>query len=176
MISEDIQGNKERYLAMMAEHGTMSPEDIVASVRETQADLHAVFSSASLDQAAIKPAPDEWSLLELARHATFTERLVIKLVHNMARGEFPTAEDLEGSGIGMMPDDDRGYAEVLDDLALRNAALLDAVRALPDDPNIELKAPHPFFGPLNCKEWTGFQRVHDLDHIQHARKILTSMA
>ncbi len=176
VISQDIQSNKERYLALMAGHGTMSPEDIVVSVTETQTELHAIFSSASVEQAARKPAPDEWCLLELARHADFTELLIGKLVHLLARGEIPTAEDLAGSGIGMMPDDDRGYAEVLDDLALRNVALLDAVRALPDEPNVELKAPHPFFGLLNCKEWAGFQRVHDLDHIRHSRKILTSMA
>ncbi len=177
MVSADIETNRERYLAIMAEHGTMTPEDIVVSLTETQAELHAIFSSASVEQADIKPAPEEWCLLELARHAAFTERLVIKLVHHLARSEFPSAEDLEGSGIGMMPpDDDRGYAEVLVDLAAKNAAMLDAVRALPEHPNVELQAPHPFFGQLNCKGWAGFQRVHDLDHIQHSRKILAGMA
>ncbi len=176
VISQSIQSNKERYLAIMAEHGAMSPAEIVVSVSETQTELHAIFSSATIEIAARKPATDEWCLLELVRHAGFTELLVGKLVHLLARSEIPTAEDLKGSGIGMMPDDDRAYAEVLDDLALKNTALLEAVRALPDEPNVELKAPHPFFGPLNCKEWAGFQRVHDLDHIQHARKILAGMA
>ena len=177
MVSEDIEANRDRYVAIMDQHGTMSPEELVASLSEKQAELHAIFSSASVEQAVRKPTPEEWSVLELARHAAFTERLVGKLVHHMARSAFPPAEDLEGSGIGMMPpDDDRGYAEVLDDLALNNAALLDAVRGLPDEPDVEMKAPHPIFGPLNCKEWAGFQRVHDLDHIQHARKILAAMA
>jgi len=177
MVSEDIQANRERYVAIMDRHGTMSPEEIVASLSEKQAELLTVFSSVSVEQAVRNPAPEEWSLLELARHAAFTERLVGKLVHHMARSAFPPTVDLEGSGIGMMPaDDGRGYAEVLDDLALKNTALLDAVRGLPDEPNVEMKAPHPIFGPLNCKEWAGFQRVHDLDHIQHARKILAGMA
>lgn len=175
MISQDIRSNRDRYLAIMAEHGTLAPQDIVASVSETQADLHAVFSSASVEVAARKPAPNEWCLLELVRHAAFTERLVGKLIHHLARDAYPSAEDFEGAGIGMMPDDDHGYAEVLDDLALKNAALLDEVRDLPDAPNVEMKADHPFFGPLNCKEWAGFQRVHDLDHIQHARKILADI-
>lgn len=176
MVSKDIQGNRKRYLDIMHAHGTMSPDDIVASLTETQSELLAVFRSASDEQAARKPAPDEWSLFELARHTDFTERLIAKLIHNLARSGFPSAEDLEGSGLGMMPPDDgRTYAGVLDDLATRNTALLDAIRGLPDEPNLELQAPHPFFGPLNCKGWAGFQRVHDLDHIQHARKILAEM-
>ena len=69
MISEDISSKRKHYLAIMAEHGTMSPEDIVTSLVETQTELHAIFSSASVEQAGVKPAPDEWSLLGLARHA-----------------------------------------------------------------------------------------------------------
>jgi len=174
-ISEDIQNNRDRYLAIMHEHGTMSSDDIVASLSESQAELHATFNSASPEQAARKPGPDDWSLLELARHAVFTERLIAKLVHHLARGDFPSAEDLQGAGIGMMPpEDSRSYSDVLNDLALKNAAILDAARGLPADSNLELKAPHPYFGPLNCKEWAGFQRVHDLDHIQHAHKLLVT--
>ncbi|MEX0750320.1 MAG: DinB family protein, partial [Dehalococcoidia bacterium] len=93
----------------------------------------------------------------------------------LARGTTPPAEDLVGAGIGMIPaDDGRPYAEALAELRQRNADLLDAVRSLPDAPNLEMQLPHPFFGPLNCLEWAGFQRVHDLDHIQHARRIIAA--
>jgi hypothetical protein len=113
---------------------------------------------------------------ELARHAAFTQRLIAKLVHTLARGTMPAPEDFAGAGIGMMPDDDgRSYGDILRELGEMNDALQTAVRELPDDPNVEMKLPHPFFGPLNCKEWAGFQRVHDLDHIQHAQKILAAV-
>jgi hypothetical protein len=92
----------------------------------------------------------------------------------MARSSPPAAEDLEGAGIGMMPRDDRrGYFEVLDYLGSMDRDLLHVVGGLAA-PDMEMKLPHPFFGPLNCLEWAGFQRVHDLDHIQHARKILSA--
>jgi hypothetical protein len=77
----------------------------------------------------------------------------------------------------MMPaDDGRSYEHVLEDLRARNADLLRAVESLPAQPDVEMRLPHPFFGPLNCLEWAGFQRVHDLDHIQHAHKILATLA
>ena len=159
----------------MHDHDTKSREQIIESVRETQAELLGIFSGTSAARAARKPADDEWSLHELALHAVFTERLIAKLIHHAARGTNPPAEDLEGAGIGMMPkDSDRTYEEVIDDLRRVNEDLLDAVRGLPEEPDREMKPAHPFFGPLNCLEWAGFQRVHDTDHIQHAEKILTA--
>jgi len=176
MVSEDIIQRKDEYLQVMAEHGAMSPEEIVASVQTTQECMIDVFGRASEAQALHKPAPDEWCLRELALHAVFTERLIAKIIHHGARGAIPPAEDLEGAGIGMMPDDDgRSYAAILDDLRRMNVELLDAVRALPEQPDREMKLPHPFFGPLNCLEWAGFQRVHDTDHLQHAERILASI-
>lgn len=177
MVSEDIQRNRDLYIQVMRDHGTMARDAIVASVTETQAELLSVFDAAAEEVATRKPAPDEWCLRELAMHAEFTERLIAKLIHHAARGELPPAEDLEGAGIGMMPEDDgRSYREILDDLRRANVDLLEAVRSVPDDPDREMTPPHPFFGPLNCLEWAGFQRVHDMDHIKHSRKILAAVS
>ncbi len=178
MVSEDIQARRDEYLAIMHAHGTKSPEAIVASVRETQATLLAIYRSVQEDIAQLKPAPEEWSLRELAIHTVFTERLIAKLIHHIARSSAPSAEDLEGAGIGMMPKDDEGrsFSQIVDDLERTNVTLLQAVRDLPDVPDMAMQLPHPFFGPLNCLEWAGFQRVHDLDHIQHARKILAAVS
>jgi hypothetical protein len=176
MVSQDIRDNKDRYVALMQAHGRMECDAIIASVRETQAELLALLKSASDEQALRAPAPGEWCLRELAMHAVFAERLVAKIIHHGARGEAPSAEDLAGAGIGMMPrDEGQTYAELIDALQRTNEEVATSVRELPASPNMEMKMPHPFFGPLNCKEWAGFQRVHDLDHIQHARRILAGV-
>jgi hypothetical protein len=136
----------------------------------------AIFESASEEQALRAPTAGEWGLRDLAIHAVFTERLIAKIIHHGSRGEVPSAEDLAGAGIGMMPpEDNRPYEEIIDALRRTNADLLASVRTLPESPNMEMKMPHPFFGPLNCLEWAGFQRVHDLDHIQHGRRILRAV-
>ena len=175
MVSEDIQRRRDEYMEVMREHGRKAPADIVTSVAETQCALLELFGSVAEAQAIRRPAPDQWSLHELALHAVFTERLIAKLIHHWARGGMPPAEDFEGAGIGMMPRADaRSYAEVLRDLSSVNNELLNSVRNLPEHPNAEFVAPHPFFGPLNCLEWAGFQRVHDTDHLQHGEKILSA--
>jgi len=176
VVSQDIQDSRDAYMKLMRGHREKSPSEIIASVSETQRELLAILISVDEPQALVQPAPDEWSLRDLALHAVFTERLIGKLIHHAARGGVPPREDLEGAGIGMMPNDDgRSYAEVLADLAIMNTALLDAVRDLPERPDVVMQGSHPFFGPLNCLEWAGFQRVHDTDHIQHARKIIAAI-
>ena len=176
MVSQDIQDNRERYMEIMRAHGLMRPDEIVASVEETQSELLSVFETATEEVALRRPAEDEWGMRDLVAHAVFTERLIAKIIHHGARGEVPSAEDLAGAGIGMMPPEEmRSYGELLDALRATNADVIAAVRGLPESPNMEMKMPHPFFGPLNCKEWAGFQRVHDLDHIQHGRRIMAAV-
>ena len=177
MVSQDIQDRRDAYIEIMRAHAEKSPAEISDSVRETQSRLLGVLDGWTDADALWKPAPDEWCIRELALHALFTERLVAKLVHYTARGAFPPAADLEGAGIGMMPaDDGREYRRVLDDLRAANEALVATLQEIPDEPDMKMQAAHPFFGRLNCLEWAGFQRVHDLDHIQHAEKIRAGFA
>jgi len=49
--------------------------------------------------------------------------------------------------------------------------LLAFVGTLSADSNVEARFDHPFFGPLNCREWAVFQRVHDGDHAQQVEQI-----
>jgi hypothetical protein len=175
MVSEDIQRRRDEYTQLMRDHAAMRPAEIVESVRASQAQFLEIMRAVREEQALRKPAPEEWSLRELALHAAFTERLIAKLIHHTARREIPAAADLEGAGIGMMPPDDgRPYAGVLDEIERMNAEIIAAIESLPASPDLEFRLAHPFFGQLNSHEWAGFQRVHDTDHIQHARKIIAA--
>jgi hypothetical protein len=77
----------------------------------------------------------------------------------------------------LLEDDGRPFAEYVAELRDVNARMLAAIDGLPTDDSINttMTAAHPFFGELNCLEWTVFQRVHDEDHVQHAQKILASV-
>lgn len=175
-ISDEIQARRDEYLQLMHDHGLKTRDEIAASVQQSQTELHKIFSSCTAPRASTDPADGEWSMRELARHAVFTEQLIAKLVHHLSRGTTPPAEAFEGAGIGMISKDDgRGYDAILRDLTAANGDMIAAIRALPEQPNTELKLPHPYFGPLNALEWAGFQRVHDTDHIQHAQKILAAV-
>ena len=52
IVSQDIEQRREQYLLMMHDHGTKSREQIIESVRETQAELLGIFSGAGRAEAA----------------------------------------------------------------------------------------------------------------------------
>lgn len=174
MLPQDV---RERVTAYIQHQGGKSREAIVSLVQTSQQRyLDAV---GALDDAAAgkKPAPDEWSVRELLRHVVLAEQDVTALVQHLSRGEVPPPAIAGRRGIGTMIDDDaRPFSALVDQLRDVNGAMLRTIGKLPEAPNLEMKAPHPFFGPLNCMEWAVFQRVHDEDHTQHAQKILAATA
>ena len=69
-------------------------------------------------------------------------------------------------------DDARPFDGWIVDLRTANDKMIETILHLPVTPDLTVTPAHPFFGPLNCREWAAFQRVHDEDHVQHAEKIL----
>ena len=163
---------RDRVTSYIQHQGKKSPSAIVDLVRTSQERYIETIGAVADDVAARKPAPEEWSVRELTRHVIDAESNVSELVRLLAVGQHPDAK----SGAGrMIEDDGRPFAQYVDVLRDVNARMLEAIGQLTESPNLEEKAPHPFFGMLNCKEWAAFQRIHDEDHVQHAQKILTAV-
>lgn len=164
---------RDRVTSYIKHQGAKSPEAIIDLVRTSQQKYIDIISAVSDDVATKKPAADEWSIRELTLHVLSAQDSVALLVHNLSRNEPPPT----GRGAGQLVED-RGqpFSALVDDVRALNARLLDEIASMPAEPALVPVAPHPFFGPLNCKEWAAFQRVHDEDHVQHAQKILASVS
>ena len=169
MVSEDVAARVTSYIQ---HQGTKSSDALVDLVSGSQARFLETVGGLSDDVASRSPAEGEWSVRELMLHVLAAETGVTRLVEGLARGEAPAREARPG---GTAPDDGRPFVELVDQLRGVNASMLAAIRGLPAEPDLSTKSPHPFFGPLNCREWAAFQRVHDEDHIQHAAKILAAV-
>ena len=167
MVSDDV---RERVLSYIRHQGGKSREAIIALVSVSQADLLGVVSNVDERTAARQPAPDEWSLRELFRHVVSAENGVASIVEGLARGVRPPGDRKAGSMV-----EDSSAALLVGRLRLANERLLAVIAALPAEPDTAAVSAHPFFGDLNCLEWAAFQRVHDADHAQHARKILAAV-
>ncbi|MHB8684581.1 MAG: DinB family protein [Dehalococcoidia bacterium] len=163
MVSEDV---RERVVSYIRHQAGKPPEAIAALVADSQGRLIEVVSACDEAAAARSPGPGEWSMGELVRHVLAAERSVTTIVETLARSQTAQGERRAGSMA-----DDAPYGALLDELRTANERMLAAIRALPADADVVATATHPFFGELNCREWAAFQRVHDEDHIQHARKI-----
>ena len=167
MVSEDVAA---RVVSYMQHQAAKPPAAVAEIVADSQGRLLAIFERCDAATAGRGPGDGEWSLHELLRHVVSAERGVARVIAMLGRGEVPQRESRAGSMADAAP-----YAGLVDELRVANTAVLDAVRALPDDADLALTYRHPFFGELNCREWAVFQKVHDEDHIQHAGKILAAL-
>jgi hypothetical protein len=168
MVAEDVRVRVLGYI----QHQSQKPHDAIAAlVSESQKRLYDLVSPVSDEVARRKPAPDEWCIRELLLHVVDSEGAVARLVETLARGEarpFPVDP-------GRLPEGPADHAGLLQQLRETNERLIEVIRALPDEPDLEAKALHPFFGDFNCREWAVFQRIHDTDHLQHAEKIIAAV-
>jgi hypothetical protein len=171
MLTEDVRNRVTSYLQ---HQGTKSKDALADLVRTSQQRYLDVVSAVSDEIAARKPAEDEWSVRELTRHVVAAQRSVADLIWHTARKQPPPPRP---AGLGMTVDDDgRPFAAWVDELRAANEKVLETIIGLPDAPDTSIKPAHPLFGPLNCREWAAFQRVHDEDHVQHAAKILAAVS
>lgn len=163
MTAEDPRARVRGYLLAQAEKNDFAA--LWPRVMEQRAALLAAFAELTEEQAAFRPAGGEgeaaWGAADLARHLVASTRNVAGIVDALARGAAAPEDPLGGLGNATYA----SFAEArraLFDVSLEFAAL---TGRLPASPNLEVTAEHAFFGPLNCRAWFLFQRVHDTDHI-----------
>lgn len=168
----------ERVVSYMRHQSKKSRDALVDLVAHSQQRLIDTVGAISEDDALKCPpigaaGAEEWNLRQLMAHVVTAQAGVANVVSTLASGTPmpPTEQRIAGMARSY---DGQPYSAIIDDLRTTNAAMLDAIRNMPAEPNTELTFGHPFFGPLNSVEWAVFQRVHDEDHIQHAQRIIAT--
>ena len=157
------------------QHQANKDLDAVRSlIQQGHDQLLGQLDSVTEEQARWKPAPDVWSVLEVLRHVVPSKRGVARICAALARGETPRGFGEEGQATAGQP----AATDALDSLAEARAALeaahqelLAVVDTFAQGTDLEARYDHGFFGPLNCREWAVFQRVHDADHAQQIEQI-----
>jgi len=159
MVTEDA---RERLVSYLAHQASKEVPVLVDLIEEQRARLLGLLDGVSEAQAAWRPAPDEWSITDVLRHVIAAEEGVAGIVDSLARGAVPDGLRALGSQIA---DEGQPLAALVERLRAARAGLLAEVRGWPAPPDLAATFEHPFFGPLNCKGWVAFQRLHDADHI-----------
>ena len=165
---------RERVLSYISHQVAKGPDNIRETVQKGHDQLFRLIDGLSEEQAAFKPAPDVWSVLEVFDHVVTAKRGIVRLCTSLSRGE-------AGGGIGgegQATEQDGITGKRYDSLAEARAAaqaahdeLLAFVETLSPDVNVEARHDHFLFGALNCQEWAAFQRIHDADHTGQIEQI-----
>ena len=150
------QGQKRTWLELWPRviAGRLELLDAVADVSPAQGDF--------------RSAPADWTIREVAHHVLSGSRAVAATIAQLANGD--EAGPLEWTDPAQEP----ARASLGE---LRRALLADSVTfsslatQFPDDVSLQPTAPHPFFGPLHCRAWFLFQRIHDQDHARQVQAI-----
>jgi len=161
----------DRVRARLLEGAATGFPGLVPSVQEAREALLAEVEGLSDGQARFKPATSGgeagWSVLEVMRHVLVDEVDLGGQVLALAAGE-PTPGSVIGRLGGM---ESASLGEVVDALRAARARLIDAVQAMAGSERLDVTAPHPWFGDLNCRAWFLFQRIHDSDHTRQVQAI-----
>ena len=165
MVTEDA---RQRLVSYLGHQASKDVPVLVELVEEQRARLLALLDGVSEEQAAFRPAPDQWSITDVLRHVIAAEEGVAGIIESLARGAVPDGRRALGSQI---PDEGQPLAALIERLGVARAGLLARVRGWPASPDLAATFEHPYFGPLNCKGWLAFQRLHDADHIGQLEQI-----
>ena len=132
-------------------------------------EWRALLSGRSREQLAFRPAPGEWSILEVVHHIGELEDLRLRRIHNMlseadplleARGELSAVPS--GSVDAML---DRWHAT--------REALLQLGRSLDSD-QLDRPGRHPQFGPTSPRDQFGKSEPHARNHFEQCRANLAA--
>lgn len=162
---------RQRVLSYLAHQASKDVAAICDLIAEERSRVLRLLEGVSEEQAAFAPASGEWCIKEVVGHIASTEREVAAIIGRLAgvldKGDWSGSGDLEEKA-------DRSLAEQTSSLLQARHELLDVVAQITGDGGLDAKHDHPFFGPLNWKEWLAFQRVHDRDHADQIEAIQQS--
>ena len=166
--SDDL---RERVLAYVQHQVGKGPQGIRDAVQKGHDQLLSQIDGLSEEQAAYKPAPDDWCVLEVLQHVLESKEIITRRCFALARGETVPVVGTIGSVEGEVPG---SLAQARSALGAAHADALRFADSLAPETNLLDKEPHPWFGPLNCVEWAVFQRVHDGDHANQIQQITSA--
>jgi hypothetical protein len=171
-----------------------SLSEIFDSIDETRARLNARLSSVGREQEDARPAPDAWSVKEIAEHLAITNERLLKLFTVMLmKAEAGGHERRAGAPFSpvsvekvmersrrekyIAPEDARpkGVSSLADSRARleRSHASIHALRPRMEAFDLTgLTFPHPVFGPLNGYQWLIFMASHEGRHLRQIENII----
>ncbi len=158
------------YLVGQAEKKTFA--ELRPTVDEARAAFLAELEGVSETQAAYRPTEGgegegAWGIAEVVRHLIQSEERVGRAVQRLGTGGPPGEKAVPGRLVGH---EGETMPQLLEALKGSRAQLLQAAESIDGKEDLGPASDHPFFGPLNCRAWFLFQRVHDIDHTRQIQK------
>jgi len=172
-----------------------SVAEIYEAIDKTRERFYRRVEELSDEQASARPAPEAWSVAEIAEHLAIIERSVLRLVKGVLAQIEAAGGQGDGGGALMKPFSlerhverarvekyvapemarPKGQARLADSLEHLRRSREELLALRPRIEAADLNAvsyPHPAFGPLNVYEWVAFIGIHEARHLRQAEAVL----
>ncbi len=176
----------------LRENGTGAPAAVIRRrVAQAFENLEKFLRAADPARAARRSMPEEWSLHEIADHVLETHRPSRDELRELLAGRRPTGAPIPASLQSPRPLA-RPWPALLDDLARVHADIVADLAAAPDDLPTDTRArvvvvinaeatdgstvPLAWEDEIGWKAYGVFLRLHAIDHLNQARKVLAAFA
>ncbi len=175
-MATELQSDvRERVGGYIKHNASKSNEAVLDLIQHGHEQLMGLIEGLSDEQATFKPSAEEWSVLDTMQHVVAAKKGVAHMCEALARGEEPGGIGGEGEDTqqqdGVTGRTYDSLAEAVEAAVAAQDELVAFVSKVSDESNTELTYDHFLFGPLNCREWAVFQRVHDGDHGGQIEKV-----
>jgi hypothetical protein len=156
----------QQALAYARHQAAKGLADLAVLMERTGAECARCLEGVSDAQASFGYG-EEWSMKEVVGHMLGSSAAINHEIAGLVAGR----ESRPPGRTGVTAGGDRPVEELRRALAELWAETGRLVASLPEDGSLERTWDHPWFGPLNFKEWIAFQRLHAMDHVQQMERL-----
>ena len=169
-MSPEMKTRIDDARAWLDDHKDKPPVDLARMMRVCGAGFMKELNGLSPGQWEFSPGERQWSPKEVSLHMAPSVQGVSQLVPVLAAGQELNI-DLQP---GVLGDDPGSNDAILEQLNGAFGAAVASMRALEEEVDEVAALKHPFFGPLNCREWAAFNILHTDIHRRQLQRIKSS--
>lgn len=162
------QNVRDQVVGYVRHQGAKSLAELAELVKRTGAECAEALRDVSEEQASFA-SNDEWSIKNVLAHLIESMTNINREIANLASSQ-PTKPV---PGLGLWAETGQSIEDLRQELAALWADTARLAASLPEDGDAQATREHPWFGPLNYRDWIVFQRLHARDHMQQIESIKT---
>ncbi|MCG7385511.1 DinB family protein [Paenibacillus sp. ACRRY] len=148
---------------------------------------HQIWQTVSVldeEQLNRKPAPEQWSVMQVLRHLNLMERIIVKQAELALQKEQNVTVDKKPYELSLdrsrsvdapphlqPPAEPESLADVRRDLEQSHQALTDFAQSNDSSLLRSKSFPHPVFGEMDLAQWVDFASYHEERHLGQIKDI-----
>ena len=167
-----LDAGSDAVRAYVAEQASLGLAHVTSLVRADGDAMREMLQQLSETAAEFKPAPDEFSVVDILRHLNSSFPRSTQRLRALSSGRSFEYEGPRPRPGGIPDDASESFAELRQTFLDGEAEVLAILEAADATVGLDLTADHAEYGPFNWLEWAVYSHhVHTHDHVGHVAEL-----